>query len=235
MGWWRPESWGCILDVLGKNPHGLFVQVHHNFPGAQFKWNEPGVQSGALHILMWSWAGACHFRATEVRLYRCAASPHTLLSQLLVMFQTSNIAMRSQTSSQWSPLEEPPADFLLLGNVWLLLCLCEWHEVVWQVRVLIVITFIFFLAICTYCALRDSLNSVMWCGSSSQAVSLNCKVELLTLYMQLFYVTFKKTVFLLHKSFPIKPSHLYANSVLPKNTVVVTCRQTCNWWRTACL
>ncbi len=82
----------------------------------------------------------------------------------------------------------------------------------------------------------SELCDVVWllfpsCLTSSRS----CKVELLTLYMQLFYVTFKKTVFLLHKSFPIKPSHLNANSVLPKNTVVVTCRQTCNWWRTACL
>lgn len=87
------------------------------------------------------------------------------------MFQASNIAKRSQTTSQWSPSEEPPADFHLLGNVWLLLCLCEWHKLVWQVRVLIVITFICFLAICTYCSLRNSLNSVMWSGSSSEVLS----------------------------------------------------------------
>lgn len=55
-------------------------------------------------------AGVCHFRATEVRLYADALPlPHILFSQLLVMFQASNITKRSQTTSQWSPLEEAPA------------------------------------------------------------------------------------------------------------------------------
>lgn len=67
-------------------------------------------------------AGVCHFRATEVRLYVDDLSL-PILSYPSIMFQASNITKQSQTTSQ-CPLEEA-ADFLLLGNAWLLLCLYE--------------------------------------------------------------------------------------------------------------
>ncbi len=97
----------------------------------------------------------------------------------------------------------PPADFLLLGNVWLLLCLCEWHELVWQVRSLLWLhSSSFWLSVHIAPQRLSELCDVVWLlFPSCLTSSLSCKVELLTLYMQLFYVTFKKTVFLLHSLF----------------------------------
>lgn len=198
-------------------------------------------------IITFAWV--CHFRATEVRFYTGALPlPILSYSSFWSFFSILNITKRSQKTSQWNPLEEPPALtwFSLLGNVWLLLCLCERHVLIWQVRVLIMITFIIFLTICTYWLSHrlSDLCDVVWLFFETVEHLLDAKWTCWH-----FPCSWSKWHFILQKkSFLIKASLLQCQHLLTTYTkliqiqlkklyvVVATCMQISKrWWKPCCL